>query len=269
MGSKRETTTTNVSTSGTTTPKPTAEMTALNKLDLEARQQLQPQFIDVQRGGFDLAANLLRGQQLPGYLGTLPGGISPELTSEMVQQSLRDITPSFQQAGLLDSGVRASVSARTAGDIRRQSAEFNIQNLSQLLNLALGGQAQVQQPAISQAGMLGQRLAGLTRFSTTGSQTGTSATKTRENPFLLGAQAAGMFFNPYGGCWVASEIFGGWFHPKTIASRFYINFMAPNWLRKLYLRFGFDIARFIRNKPLFKRILKPFFEYFAKCGAGL
>lgn len=198
MGKSRETTTTTNVSSGTTTPQPTKEMTELNKLDLEARRALQPQFMDVQGKGFGLASSLLSGQQLPGYLGTLPGGISPELTSEMVQQSLRDITPSFQQAGLLDSGVRASVSARTAGDIRRQSAEFNIQNLSQLLNLALGGQAQVQQPALSQAGMLGQRLSGLTRMSTTGTTTGTS-TVAKPNPFLTAFQtSAGSFLgNPF------------------------------------------------------------------------
>jgi len=33
-----------------------------------------------------------------------------------------------------------------------------------------------------------------------------------------GAQSAGQMFAS-GGCWVASELFGGWYHPKTIYAR--------------------------------------------------
>ncbi|GAG65254.1 unnamed protein product, partial [marine sediment metagenome] len=101
-----------------------------------------------------------------GFLGDLPGGISEERTGEIVQESLRDIDPRFQQSGLLDSGVRASISGRVAGDIRRQSEEFNIGNRLNLLNLALGGQAQVQQPILGFSSQLGQRLAGLRPTST-------------------------------------------------------------------------------------------------------
>jgi len=138
--------------------------------------------------------------QLPGYLNTLPGGISPEVTQSLVDQSLRDIKPSFQQGGILDSGVAASIGARTAADIRNQSAQFNLQNLQQLLNLALGGQAQVQQPVIGQASALGQRLAGLTSVS----QTGNSSMQSNQNPFLNSfaggiGQGFGSSVNPFAG----------------------------------------------------------------------
>lgn len=87
--------------------------------------------------------------------------------------------------GLLDSGVNAAVSGRTSGDIRRQAAEYNIGNLQNLLNLALSGQAQVQQPIVGMSGILNQRLAGL--GSTTSNYTSTQ----RHTPAYQGG--SGMF----------------------------------------------------------------------------
>ena len=188
MGKSKETSSSQQSS--TQVAQPTAEETALNKLDLEARQATQPGLIKAQTSGLNLSNLLLQGLGLPGYLGQLPGGISEDVTQDIVGQSLRDIQPGFQQSGLLDSGVRASISARTAGDVRRQSAQFNIQNLQQLLNLALGGQAQVQQPIIGQAGAFGERLGGLRSITQTG---GTTTTTKKPNVFLQSfAQGAGQ-----------------------------------------------------------------------------
>lgn len=142
--------------------------------------------------------------QLPGYLNGLPGGIDQGVTDQLVQQSLRDIKPSFQQGGILDSGVAASASARTAGDIRLNSAQFNLQNLQQLLNLAVGGQAAIQQPIIGQSQILGQRLAGLRSVSQSGSSSGNSTTSSM-NPFLksfqtsLGNTLGQPTMGPFGG----------------------------------------------------------------------
>lgn len=203
MGQEKKTET--VVQNSTSTPAPTAEQTRLNQLDLQLREGNQQGMADMQASGLNLGNLLLKGMQLPGYLQGLPGGISPEVTQGLVDQSLRDIAPSFQQSGLLDSGVRASISARTAGDIRNQSAQFNLQNLSQLLNLALGGQAQVQQPQISQAGMLGQRLAGLNSVSQQGTSTGTT---TGMNPFLKSFQTSlgnSLGSGSYGSAWAGSR----------------------------------------------------------------
>lgn len=183
MGGEKKTETQVVNQTSTPTADPS--LVEQNKLDLELRKQNQQGLGDIQSSGLNLGNLLLRGLQLPGYLQGLPGGISPEVTQSIVDKSLRDIKPSFQQGGILDSGVAASIGARTAADIRNQSEQFNIQNLSQLLNLALGGQAQVQQPIIGQAGMLGQRLAGLTSTNTQGTTMGTSKGM---NPFLRSFQ---------------------------------------------------------------------------------
>jgi len=129
--------------------------------------------------GGNLVNQLLLGQSLPGYLNTLPGGISPDVTQHIVDQSLKDLYPQFQSSGILDSGVAASIAGRTSGDIRASAEQFNIQNLQQLLNLAVGGQAQVQQPMLNTTGQLGQRLSGL-RSST--------STVTAMNPFLKSFQ---------------------------------------------------------------------------------
>jgi hypothetical protein len=133
--------------------------------------------------GGNLVLKLLQGQALPGYLNTLPGGIDEATTQSIANRSIQDIQPYFAQSGLLDSGVNASVSGRIAGDVRQQSAAFNIQNLQQLLNIAVGGQAQVQQPILSTGQMLGQRLAGLR----TGTSSSSGATYGM-NPFLKSFQ---------------------------------------------------------------------------------
>lgn len=183
MGKEKQASSTTINQS--TTPAPTAEETELNKLDLEARKANQQGLIGVQGQSLNLANLLLQGLNLPGYLNTLPGGIDETATQSIVDKSLRDIKPSFQQGGLLDSGVAASVSGRIAGDVRRNSAEFNINNLMQLLNLATGNAAQVQQPVLAQSADLGGRLAGLRSVNTTGQSNQTTSSM---NPFLKSFQ---------------------------------------------------------------------------------
>jgi len=184
------------STQTTSVPTPTAEETELNKLQLEQQRAIQPQQTAMQQQAFQLGSQMLQGQQLPGYLQGLPQGVTAEQipleaglfgeerTSDIVQRSLRDIYPQFQAMGLpVESGVAQSIAGRTAGDIRTQVGESdlerqlgiqqfnigtsqtsqyqNLNNLFNLLNLAVGGQAQIQQPVLAGQASLGQRLAGL------------------------------------------------------------------------------------------------------------
>lgn len=159
----------------------TPEERALNQLQLEQARAFDPQQRKMNENAGNLVNQLLTGQSLPGYLNTLPGGISPEVTQRIVDQSLKDLYPQFQSSGILDSGVAASIAGRTSGDIRASAEQFNIQNLQQLLNLAVGGQAQVQQPMLQTTSQLGSRLAGLR--ATSGTQTTTAM-----NPFLKSFQ---------------------------------------------------------------------------------
>jgi len=185
MGDDKQTTQTD--TRQETTVQQTEEERRLNELTLERAEATQTGQIEAQTQGLNLINQLLTGQGLPGFLGKLPGGISPEITRNIARESVEDIRPSFQTAGILDSGTALTASARVAGDVRRASEEFNIGNLLNLLNLAVGGQAQVQQPLLAQTSALGSRLAGLR--TTTGTATGTSAV-TSMNPFLKSFQTS-------------------------------------------------------------------------------
>jgi len=149
----------------------TAEETELNRLQLEQAKAFDPIQRQLNEQGGNLVLKLLQGQDLPGYLGKLPGGIDEGVTGSIVQDSIKDLQPTFGSNGLLDSGVNASISARTAADVRQNAAQFNIGNLLNLLNLGVGHAAQIQQPALSTSQMLGQRLAGLGTTRYTGTQT--------------------------------------------------------------------------------------------------
>ena len=181
MGETKETTT----TTQTTTPTPTREERELNRLALQRAQAAQQGLIGTQAAGLDLSQLLLRGGELPGFFGGLARGITPQMAGEFAQEAIQDILPSFQQAGILASGPAASIAARTAGDIRRRAAESNISRRMNLLKMALGGQAQVQQPILGQEAVLSGRLAGLRKTTTTGEQVFTGP-----SPFFTSFQQA-------------------------------------------------------------------------------
>lgn len=191
MGSSKETTTTNTTSQATATP----EEQELNRLEIERIKATQPGLIASQQAGLDLINMLLTGQgPLPGFFGDLAQGISPDVTNSIVQRSLQDISPMFQSSGILDSGTAASLSSRLAGDIRQGAEEFNIGNKYNLLNLALTGQAQVQQPLLAQSANIGGRLAGLRPMTSMG-----TSVQRSPNPFLQSfQQSAGQFIGSGG-----------------------------------------------------------------------
>lgn len=152
----------------------TPEEKELQAMDLELRKKTDPFLAPMQMQGLQLGTQLLSGTTpLPGWMADLEKGISPEMTDSIVDQSLRDVDTRMAGQGLMDSGTRASVMSRTSGDIRRASEEYNIGNRLNLLNLALTGQAQIQQPILGFSGNLGQRLTttGTTTKNFSGSQT--------------------------------------------------------------------------------------------------
>lgn len=172
----------------------TPEEQELNRLTLERQKKLDPSITAVQQSGLDLIGQLLAGENLPGYLSGLPYGISEDVTQGLVQESIEDVRPSLQASGIYDSGVRAELETGLASDIRLASEEYNQNLLLNLLNLAVGGQAQIQAPIQSQASQLASSLAGLRTTS------GTSTTSSM-NPFLKSFQQSagegmGNFFNP-------------------------------------------------------------------------
>lgn len=204
MGQTKETS--SGSQTGQTTYTPTAEETELNKLYLERQRAAQGGMMSAQEQGLNLVNLLLTGQGLPGYLGQLPGGISPEAIGTQASRLAKQYGAGFQQAGIADSGVAFRETSRgIANELLFPSEQFNLQNLMQLLNLGVGGQAQVQAPIIQQGGQLSQALAGLRGITQAGTTTGRQTTKYDffTSPFtsaLLGAAptAAGLGSEAYG-----------------------------------------------------------------------
>lgn len=70
-----------------------------------------------------------------------------------------------------------------------------------------------------------------------------------------------------GGCWVAAELFGGWYAPKTVAARYYVNYIGPDWFKDFYLRNGENFSKFLHSHPSVKPVVQPLFEYFAREGS--
>lgn len=155
-----------------------------NKLLMSAFTQGQPGQQALQGLGTQTISGILQGGQgLPSQFQPLFAGIGPQQTAELAREGVADILPQFQQAGILDSGVARSIAGRTAGDIRRQVAESNLNRLQQLLGIGLQAGQQQQMLGQNQASQLGNQLAGLR------TQTGTS-TVTSPNPFLSSFQGA-------------------------------------------------------------------------------
>ncbi len=173
---------TKVQETTTTTPTASPEETRLNQLQLEQFEQTVGPQTDVQLSGLDLLQRLLSGGiDLPGIFGELGAGISPEAIGTQATELAQRALPQFQSAGILDSGiVGREISKSIANQLLFPAEQFNIGAKQNLLNLALSGQAQVQQPIAVGTGSLSGRLAGLR--STTG-----TTTQQQRNPFLTGA----------------------------------------------------------------------------------
>lgn len=113
------------------------------------------------------------------------GGITDAQTQNMVNQSLKDIYPQFQSAGILDSGTAAQIASRTASDVRNQNAQFNVSAAQNLFNLASGGQSNLQNQMQSNTNTLTSQLAGLRSTNSSGSQSTIGM-----NPFLKSFQTS-------------------------------------------------------------------------------
>jgi len=265
---------------------PTAEEKEQIALMNDMTKATAPYQKATQIAGLSLAEQLLKGSEpLPGFFNELSQGISPEVTQSIVNQSLKDIAPSFQSAGILDSGVAASISARTSADIRRASEEYNIGNRLNLLNLALSGQAQVQAPVLATSSQLLGTLGTLGRTTSSSTwQQGNNNTIGRQfmssfatslGSGMGGGMAGGMGGMMGGdagagwtsalagaGCWVAKAIYGSWEDERTIKAKFFINEIGPKWFKRFYWKYGPSFGEFISDKPFIKAVLKPIFDLF-------
>ena len=254
----------------TTRVTPTESELEMQKVQLGQYKAFEPGQTEMYKNAFGLGNQLLTsfGSKDSNMWKSLIGGVTDEQQQRMITEQDRYLKPQLQSQGLYDSGTAATGRMRAATDLANQNAQFNVGVLQNALNLALWGQAQVQSPALGASGSLSNALAGLRSTQTTG-----ATTNRPMNPFLQslaqtggsslgGNNQTGMSF-----CWIAAEIYGGWYEPKTMAVRYYIGNIAPKWFKRFYLKYGERIAKFINNKLIFKAILKPLFNIFAYKGA--
>jgi len=75
---------------------------------------------------------------------------------------------------------------------------------------------------------------------------------------VLGAGIQHGFGNLF--CWIAREVYGK-SDPRWFVFRMWIKYDAPEWLRKLYGKYGKQYANFISDKPMLKSITKFFMDF--------
>lgn len=198
-------------------------------------------------------------------------GIGGSLTPQL-EQSYRDRLRS-EIGPNVGSGIGADYVSRGIVD-----AEQQYQSYYDNLGLSLTGRlplSQAQNPQLRTADMLvspsGQMgynqgvygIQGSIFSNLYNSQASLQASKNQAMGQMIGTgTSAGMMLM----CWVASEIYGGWFKPKTVAARYYVANEAPSWFRNAYIKHGKQFAEFIKDKPVIKAIIKPLFDFFAKKG---
>lgn len=184
MGKDKQTTETRTETRQQA--QPTAEERRLNELALQQRERLSPLETQLGEQAINTISGILGGGGgLPDVFQSIFTGITPELTQEFAREAIADIAPQFQQAGVLDSGAAAAIAGRTAGDIRRASAESNLARRFNLLNLGLDFGGQQQQLGTQAQNVLGSQLAGLRTMTGTNNQ---SQTTIGMNPFMRSFQ---------------------------------------------------------------------------------
>ena len=125
MGKERttETQTTDQTTQATGTP----EEQQLNRLLLERQKAAQPGILQAQGQGLNLINQLLTGGQLPGFLGKLSQGLSPEAIGAQASKLAGQFGAGFQGLGIGDSGTAFKETARgIASEVLLPAEQFNI-----------------------------------------------------------------------------------------------------------------------------------------------
>lgn len=167
-------TTTTTNQSQQYTPTPTETQLMNNELSLS--NAALPGQLANQGYAQNLQGLLMNGQNLPGYLNTLPGGVSQGQSMNEANLANQGIATQFQAMGGLDSGSAAQSLAGNYANTLNQNAQFNIENLAQLMNLASGN-------AYQNVGMIGNNNAMLgTQSGALASSSGKSSQTS--NPFL-------------------------------------------------------------------------------------
>jgi hypothetical protein len=181
-------------------------------------------------------------------------------------QSRQNLAEALGQSGQQGSGISAGPLANMEQQQGVASGNATLQALLQGLNLGFQGSNSLQgQQAIFDPSALANSgaNAGQTVIQAPGGF-GQQLLGGVASSFAHGlGQAAG------GGCWVAAELYGGWFAPETCAIR---NWIWNTWWMKpfawFYLNFGQRWAAAIKKHDSIRRPTKYLFDFFLRQAHG-
>ena len=155
----------------------------------------------------------------------------------------------LEQANVIDPTQALFGRASGAGTIAGQNLYGNAAGTGQLPTMY--NPAQGAQFAANQA-------AGLNSYNAAymGAQGQVSAGKSA----MVGNMVSGLFQGlgnavPVPPCWVAREVYGI-YNPRWLIFRDWLLSESPSWFRKLYIKHGSSFAKWLRNKPTLKKIIK-------------
>lgn len=70
-------------------------------------------------------------------------------------------------------------------------------------------------------------------------------------------------------CWVAAEVLanGNMYDEKVCKVRNFVLNISPKWFKNMYIKYGLEFSKVVKNNLLLKISLRPLFEIFAKIGS--
>lgn len=244
-----------------------------------APQEAQQQLDLLREFGGPTAQALFEAQQ---QIAPVTTSLQEQLAQQAVDQLSGDIPQREQEAILSDLNALLGRNVSSgAGDVFRAKAfageRFRRQQSAQNLALSLAGRQPIPQP---QSPNTTQFLGSLTPGQVLGQQSNTFSTQAGlvPQPFVsqgasplsqfgsILSSAAQLGAMAGGACWVAAEVFGGWYEPRTCACRNYILNIGPKWFKQLYIKFGERFAKLVKKSRTIKRLITPLFEKFARWG---
>ena len=170
--------------------------------------------------------------------------------------------PSSVSSNLLAQNANAAAATRAEGANKITMANYaqGYQNWNTAANV-LGSTASLINPNSYSSSA-----------STAGSDAATSAHQIAQDNFAPWGAAVGALGSVAGAaltCWIAAEIYGGWYDPRTILIRQWLtqNF-AGHWLLNLYIQYGERVARLVRKHRTVRWFFTRVFNRFLRLASA-
>ena len=195
-------------------------------------------------------------------------GLSPQALAAARTQSTDTLSTQFQGAeravnATEQRGLPSGVNAQVSGSMMAQEAEAQAGSQNQI---TMQNEQLKQQNYWNSINVLNGQAANLNPLGYAGSATSggnTVAGLSQANTAAAGPTAGAIFGTIAGGalgglaahCWIASKIFGGWYEPRTILVRNYLQ-RRGGILVKLYAKYGEWVSR----QPILVWMLRPLFN---------